>query len=123
MDKELLAKFLTELGSTLKDTKDFSIEQLPLIAKEIITYNLAESIMGIVLCLGGVGLSVYFWKKIQKYLSDSNDDSSPLFILPGVGALGCSIGVVVNLTNVIFIYFAPRVFLLEYVAHLLRVTK
>ena len=44
MNNEILNKFLIEMGKTLEQTKDFAMEQMPLVAKEILVYKCYEHI-------------------------------------------------------------------------------
>ncbi len=43
MDKEVLNKFYDEMLALLNSAKGFALEQIPLIAKEILWFNFAEA--------------------------------------------------------------------------------
>src|SRR4051812_8154898 len=63
MDKEILNKFLTEMGHTLQQTKDFTLDQAPKVAKEILNYTLYEDLLLIF-----VGLIILFLGfRVYKY--------------------------------------------------------
>ncbi len=118
MNNEILAKFLMAMGDVLKEAKDFSIEQLPIVAKEILSYSFAMSIVHLLVGLVFLGAVIFIGNAVQKIIKK---DSSwvPLHIGTVMGGLLAIAILIDSSTEILKIWLAPRVFLLEYIAHLL----
>lgn len=112
--KELTEAILTEMLGWLQTAKEFAIEQAPLVIQEFYKWEMGRMVLGVILF--GV-LAILFgyttralWKKIL------NDDDSliPLIIFPGGACIGCFIQLCICVYNMVFIWLAPRVYLIEY---------
>lgn len=80
MDKEILNKFLTEMGDLLKTAKDFTVEQAPQVVKEVLKYNAVVDMMWIVIGLAACFVSYRFFKHIRALVADDSD-WAPMYIL------------------------------------------
>ena len=120
MNKELETQLLTQASSilenitnTVSQAKTLAVEQLPDIAYQYISYGTVWSIVStiflfIVLLLTGYG--TYFFAK--------NDN--PICVLTGFSFTGLLIGFYVSLKTMFFILFAPKVWLIQNIIHLLK---
>lgn len=124
MDSQVLNKFLTEMTDMLREAKDFSMQQIPIVAKEILSYNLMMNLIGVGLGALFVLVGIVLFIKINKTLQASNEalnDWFGLYVIPfALGLIG-SLIIHAYLPTALQIYLAPRVYLLEYMSHLLKV--
>jgi len=123
MSQEILNKFLTEMGELLKSAKDFTVDQAPQVAKEILRYNLASSVAYFLLGVALLVAAAKTFKVLRKFQDDAGDyDVLPIFawgayilsIIAGVCMFFC------NLSSILKITLAPRLYLIEYFAALVR---
>jgi hypothetical protein len=116
MKKELVDQILQGLITTIEKTKDFAMEQAPILAREIISFNMALHLIGIII---GAILSVasYFVIRRAFRLSDDND-ADPVIIVTLLGSILLPIAACVffgiNVDEFLKCWLAPRLYLLEY---------
>lgn len=122
MDKEVLNRFVSEMTNTLKQAKEFTAAQAPVVFKQILYFRTADSLMGLVF---GVllGLSAFqLFKYAKAHETDYNYEGRVMlasFGCFGAGAFSfCLIGE--NLQTLLKISLAPNVFLIEYFANLVK---
>lgn len=111
-----------ELLNWLQGTRTFVLEQAPDLAKEIVAWGRVESALGILLgliILGGASILGYWGRKI--WLKDNWADCLVLFWIFGVilGTVGVAV-TLCNFSNFAEATFAPKIYLLEYLGHLLK---
>ncbi len=120
----MMEKTLASLLEIIQETKDFTLEQLPLVAKEIINFGIADSVITIVVCLGALLAS---YKSIRWGIREGTKEKY------GFGpehGLVCTIGsmtaaiaflILVNsTTSLAKCVFAPRLYLIEKVSGLAK---
>jgi hypothetical protein len=123
VDSVVLNKFLTEMTDMLKEAKDFSMEQLPLVVKEILIYNLTMNLVGV--SIGALFIVVAGGLLIKIHKSIGHDKHAlenwlGLYAIPAaLTVVGCLI-THAYLPTALQIYLAPRVYLLEYITTLLK---
>lgn len=117
MDKTVLDKFLNEMGELLKTTKDFTVDQAPQVAKEILAYSLVYSIFWVLSGFVLLFLCYKFFKFAQK-LCERDDDYAPIFVFVVLFFVISSLWTAVGMEHILKLYFAPRLFLIEYIGHL-----
>jgi len=100
----------------LKSAKEFTVEQAPLVVKEVITYNYiicgAWLFVGLIILIIG---AIFAWKASRK------EYHGEFFwflgiILPIIGFITAG----TNIVELLRIYYTPRMYLLEYFASILR---
>lgn len=118
MKQEALEAFVNEVTSSLQSAKTFASAQLPDVAQQVIKYALALNIFDAVVGFGMLCLCYVAHLKIEKHVT-SRDESVRVFyvlvfiiFLLGMAIFGCSV------ENILQVTFAPKVYLLEYVAKL-----
>ena len=119
-----LAEALRAFVENAAQAKDFALEQAPDVIQQLIAYNIASA------TVGAVGGAVLFWFSLGwfkkcRLLVASNNGSDELS-----GTFGCIGSVIVAALSFAWTYdaanlllklvFAPKVFLLEYAANLVR---
>ncbi len=128
-----LVELLKEVTETVDQSKEFIIDQTPLVIKELILWKrislpielviyVSLSILGIYLLLKGCKDLVNSLK-----LEDQTDKECTVLInkgllkvVPGIIiALGCTINACYVLTRTLEVWIAPRVFVLEYIRRML----
>lgn len=123
MDKDVTDKVSAILGfiqAGVEKTSDFAVEQIPIVAKEILQYGFIHSIVCglIALAIGVVVMKLFLrflaWLKKEGDLSDGAPFS--LFLL--LPALVCLCIAYSFFDDAVKIKFAPRVYLIEYVSNL-----
>ena len=103
---------------------DFASEQIPDVIHQLLVWKLAESLAYVVLGLSIILL--FFWtrSRVKAYVeADDGDKEIVLLYTVFCGGLSFSIGGIFmfyNLLDVIKIWFAPKIFLIEYAADLLK---
>lgn len=124
---ERLAKLLEWPEAPLKAGGEFVAEQAPQVATELIRYTIARDIAGILLfslltlllLIGHRGR--YKSHKSAPSFSDNETFSGIGMFFFGLCAIFPPIGALINGAELLKVYFAPpRLFLLEYVADLLK---
>jgi hypothetical protein len=124
MDKSVLDKFMGEMLTLLQSAEKFTMEQLPLVAKEVLAYNMAMAIAGVLL---GVVMATVGFLAIKRILKEDPELDSILNFFATLGLAVLSlVGIIFVCTNVptiLQIHFAPRLYLIEYFAHLVQHVK
>lgn len=130
MNNEALNEFVKFMTETLKQGKDFALTQAPDILMQIIQWKLAESVLGVI--KGAASLvAAYCGFLICKRLWGLDKETDimlhswglPMFFIGMASFAACVFGIVntlCNVENLIQIHFAPKVYLIEYFAHLVN---
>jgi hypothetical protein len=123
------SKTLSVLEQTLVDTInatksgisqgiDFAQQQIPEVVQQLLMWKMAQALIWLVTCLALIILCVYLTIKAFKGKDDGMQGVSlALSIFVGVPSV---IGFIIALSQVIKIWTAPKLYLLEYVADLIR---
>jgi len=134
VDKELilnnLDKFFGELLELLKSTANFTLEQAPLVFKEIIIYDgIIKNGLGVLFGLFGIYCVLAFPRVLSDALKycDSGECKGEICVpkvirtvLTGVlGIAGFIVGIC-SLLTLLKAIFAPRLYLIDYVTNLLK---
>lgn len=127
MDPVLQAKLTEILDYLLQTTKagvDFASQQLPLIAWEQVAFARAWYTVVTTLCVLMGGVLLWRWPKIREY--DKTlciaDRGLPTTVAT-VAFVVLGIATVMNLHAALQVWFAPRVYLLNWAAELVRQAK
>lgn len=128
--QQRLVSILDYVESSAKTATDFAITQATDVAQQIIYWNMAMSAfwaLGILLIMIGVfhltGRIRKWGEKYKPQASYDSDDEAALAIgwAGQVGSLAIgTIGVLYNCAQVVKLIVAPKLFLLEYVADLIK---
>lgn len=120
MNQEVLNKFIIEMTEMLGSMKGFAQNKLPAICSEVLVYNKVMSLLGILLSLIFLSCSYIFfshWSEIAHNKYDNNETWwIPIIVF---GAIGIII-LLATLASAVKLYFAPKVFLLEYWTNLVK---
>lgn len=116
MKEEILKKLLEYLQNTIS----FAQEQLPDIAKQIITFNIGKEttlfIAFFVLLIIGIGLIIY---GIYDYKKRTDLEGVPYFMSGALAIIIGSLGTIQHFIELYKLYYAPKVFLIEYIKTIL----
>ena len=110
-----------EIVSWVKSAKDFVVEQSPLVCQEILAWGRIKAIfyigMGMVFLLITTLVSCNFWKNKQKWHDkggDANEFKFVASILVGIATfIVGTILILVNIHGLLYVIYAPRLYLLE----------
>ena len=119
IDNDTVDQFLSSMAETLKNAKDFALEQLPIVAQEILKFNLAMAITWMVVGLIMIVISFIFQIRVVVPTVKEDIDYVPMYIIPSLGYLAGGLLILLNVMSALKITLAPRVYLLEYMAQLL----
>ena len=111
---------LDYLGDITKQGIDFASDQIPQLAREVAIYGAIRGWTGVVLCLIAIGFAAWVAKWCIKMIPKSDGASvMGLTVVLFVGVYAV-ISLMENADNAIKATFAPRVYLVEYVADLAK---
>lgn len=122
MKQEVIDKFLVEMLQFLKAAKDFTMEQIPEVAKEILRFNLAMSVIHTLLGLALILLSYRLFRFVKKSNVFTEFEGFAIAGMTVSGVVGLIV-FFVNIHYVLKVWLAPRLYLIEYLAELVRTTK
>ena len=116
-----IEQILNYLQEGVETAGSFVVEQTPLLIQEILTYNLIfHGILvgfGILIAVTLISITLYVLPKLDR----NNVDQVMTFIIGNLLGWGASIALIFcNVFAAIKIYFAPRLYLLEYVSDLIK---
>jgi hypothetical protein len=109
MNKDSLDTFVSVMTDMLKASKDFAVDQLPSVCKEILVFGVADNVGGLVFA---VLLCLVAYKLHTKVRDNHWDEATYLFVFIIVLVSLVLAGTATH--NLLQIMFAPKVFLLEY---------
>lgn len=123
MKQEALNEFVTFMTETLKQAKDFTLEQAPMVCKEVIHWTIASNILCLLAGLIVLAATYPFYKFINRKIENQCSYDAwgighifgtlPLIIFGAVTIFAS----VMEITKVVV---APRIFLIEYFTHLIK---
>lgn len=119
MDKaaatENLDKFVGQMMALLQDAKTFAEREIPIFMKEILTYGMYKNVfMAFVLAvISGICLKV-MWSSIKKLKDTGDDVHFALSMLTGIILVLSILIFVFRVDDILQIYFAPRLYLIEF---------
>lgn len=114
---------VTKLSTFLGETKNFVLEQAPDIARQILAFNAARNIFIIVLTIVIIYISYKSAFKWADQTLDSGDWKPMKLISTMVGSsasLLCLIFSIQAISDLLKIYFAPKLYLIEYVVRIIK---
>ncbi len=106
--------------SILRGTKAFVIEQAPDFIRQVLAWKLAESVLVLVLSIAGLVIAALCVYHIIRLKSNGTEEGLFLTIpalFSGIPALCCFFGAI---TDILKIHYAPKLFLMEYFAGLVK---
>ena len=122
MNEELGNQLATFVASLNHGTQ-FAVANAPEVIQQFILVNIIQRSLGIVLCLSIIAVSYYF-ACVFKHKNDPYSDASmSQFMAYALGGLFSSLAFIClcyDIQNLILIYFAPKVFLIEQAAGFLK---
>lgn len=100
---------------------DFAMQQAPDLIHQLLRYNFIESLIffsiGIILFAGSIGFVIYSINKVIKKQWSDNYAPALIFMIFPIAFGFCT--VITNL-DWLKIWLAPKIYLIEYAAHLLK---
>jgi hypothetical protein len=117
-----LAEYLAALSATVKSGSDFVLEQAPLLVQEKVVYGRVIETALLIAGVGAVCFAVWVFKKGWTYEADSYmDDTRLMLTIPAViGGVVATIATVTQMSAVAMVWFAPRLYILEWVVGMVR---
>lgn len=114
-----LAEILTGIQSAVKASGDFAASQLPDIAQQYITYGRAANTMYAVLFLLASAILARIARKLFNAWDGRGSVVPPLLIMcSGAACVLTSILFLCRLSDVMLVWFAPKVWLIKQLASL-----
>lgn len=116
---------LVEVGTWLESTKDFAIEQAPLVVKEILYWGFAVESFELLISFCILGTGVYLIRKAKTHDWYAKFVREELWVFAiGSAWVVFAIGIIATCENAldpIKVMVAPRLYLIEYFRELLHV--
>ncbi len=121
MNQDALNKFIVEMTNALSSVEGFAKKELPSICSEVLTYHKVDGFFSVFisLVLSTVAFFIYAHMK-TKNPSNFNSDAELLWIPISLLLIVSLIMFSCSSEQLFKLYFAPKVFLLEYWAGLVR---
>lgn len=116
----VLAKALEGLLDTFQAGKDFVLEQAPEVIQQLLAWHFAFSLISAIMCFIVVLVVLYFTFVKNAWMMDYNDSVGAGVVPMGVLFFIFVPCTIVNAFEALKIYIAPKVWLLEYAADLVR---
>lgn len=101
---------------------DFAIREAPDLARQIVTWEIASSIVWIVISIIGIFVAYKMKKFLDEYKEKSYDDPIPIFGFVGTASsfILSFICIFTQVFDITKAYFVPKIFLIEYLSNLVR---
>lgn len=101
---------------------EFAQEQIPDILHEVIVYNRVELTASFLMYLILAGLCAYITKWFVHKTTTTNDfeGGELLAIFPAAGTVAFLVITARSISDVVKVWFAPKLFLIEYIANLAK---
>lgn len=121
MKESVLEKFALELLEGLKAVKGFAVEQIPEVLRQVLAYGMVEDAVIVISC---AVILVLLWKLhfSVKEIWDKNEYSAaPIAYVPmSLIAVASFFAMGSYLLDALKIISAPKLYLLEYAAHMAK---
>lgn len=121
---EALVDIIHQATSGAAAAKNFLVEQAPDVVRQLVTFNLAYHIALIVIALVIAIASVLAARKVYDMIRGSDDNDGAAMPLAVFLAIVASMAWVpmfaIGLRETLELWLAPKVWLIEYAAHLVR---
>jgi len=124
-----LARLLDSLTAEMASAKDFVLAEAPEVIQQLLTYQVVRHV-GVIVIIGGfVALIVYIVKRVHRFQDKmfGENEADDLVFAKGlasvVGLLLCLLGFVevcFRVNSLLFVLIAPKVYILEYAADLIK---
>jgi hypothetical protein len=123
------AETMRELLSFVKESKEFVVEQAPLVAQEIIKWGIIGNIYELSAWIIVLVVSIITMRYVIIYIKANCDETGkePFIFLSGilafvavVGGFMSVLGVFCCVNNLFFIYSAPRLYLIQTISGMLK---
>lgn len=121
--KESLVEVIDWLKVGAEQSKDFVIEQAPMVAQEYVAWTFWEAVIGLAVCLLLAPLACLAFAITIRWMRDDEFGDPSGFvgaIITGMLAIGVFIGAYANATTAIKATVAPRVVIIEKIATLTK---
>lgn len=114
--------------TALVTTKDFLVEQVPLVVQEIVKYGLVYNSLW---CLAGLAIIIFgiYWNVMAKKISWKNvfdADHPGLLILKIRGTFIAILGIIIffnHIQTLGYIYFCPRLYVIEQITNMIQAVR
>lgn len=120
--KDKLIDYVVGVEDGVKQLVDFSSEQIPLLVQEIVTFSVIQAGIYSVISLALAGFSTavvtYSVKSLRKELD--NDGMWGMLVLSSIAMVVSFFTGISHLIFVLKAYFAPRLFMLEYIREFIK---
>lgn len=117
---EQLAKILEKGLNVATKTGDFIIEQAPDLIQQLLLYKTVEAVFCSILF---TTLNYFTFKVMKKDYERHDDlfDANPVILVGGTCVLIVSfVGSMNYISDLVKLIFAPKIYLIEYVSHLIK---
>lgn len=119
---DLLVKMIDVTVQSVSDVVEFGKQQIPDIINQLLMWKMAESsvwmVFGIVILVVGLFFSNYYYNRLEE--AEQGLGMCIRIIGSTISLVAGSIIIISNLLDVLYILLAPKVWLIEYGAELMK---
>lgn len=119
---DLLVKMIDVTVQSVNDVVEFSKQQIPDIINQLLMWKIAESavwlMFGILILVGGLYLSNHYYNKLEEL--EDGVGIAVRIIGSVVSLLLGGIFTIKNMLAILYIWLAPKVWLIEYASDLVK---
>ena len=119
---DLLVKMIDITVQSVSDVVEFGKQQIPDIINQLLMWKIAESgvwlVFGIVFLVVGLFFSNHYYNRLEEL--EGGMGMAVRIVGSFISLLAGSIMIVQNLLSVLYIWLAPKVWLIEYGAELVK---
>jgi len=116
---DVLATILQKALDVATSTGDFIAGQIPDVAKQLLLFEASWALVWMVLAIVIAVFAIWPYKCAKKMVADDSD-WGPMYLIPSVLWLVSVVVFMANIYDFLKITLAPKLYLLEYVAHLVN---
>jgi hypothetical protein len=128
MDRQILDNFVAEMLKILKEAKDFTLAQAPDVFRQIVALQLVNDIVWLVFFAAVLGFGFWLKKKGHERLALGRERGSEDMSVQGailiaawlISLVVFTSGTMTNLLDLVKVWVAPKVYLLQFFADLIK---
>lgn len=130
--RDILVGWLEAIGEATKGAKDFVLEQAPEVVRDVVALGRAEMTVQLVLAAAGIVMAQWVARLCCRWFDQAKVDGAQEDQLAGYATAFIGVCLFGIAAVVVFLdgihefcaaWFAPRVYVIEYVAELIGTTK
>lgn len=120
--EQVLVDTIHKVGDLTSQAIDFASDQIPDVIHQLLVYKLAVNLFYFIASIIFVVIFIWGWHKIKAWGIENQDDE-PIIVYSTIGGVvssGIIIHAMCRLTTILEIWLAPKLYLIEYAAEIMK---